>query len=711
MDLSTKAKLQKAFEVFLKTYDNRVKITNVDTIIGGEQLELNENNILVNNTTFEDPKFEDKCKLCTKKLYEYQKNAIKKIRELELKESYKNNKDDIVSNGWLLHLPIGSGKTLVFTFIALMYRTVPIKPIVVSTSGINIPEDNLMQLKYYPFYYENVGYIKGKENAVITLKNYEQYKITVIITHQHLMNQLEDYIKTDFHPQLLKYTKITYALRPNDITLDTNILVVPARTDIINKLVDMSYVHPFMRVIVDDYTNMDGIEHYRQIRASSTLFISGSGFERDKDKIPPSYYTLRHIDVDKYSLVAPIEETKEGIRRDNILTVDLIGAQTDFSMYKFINDLDEFCIAKYNSSPYDFYKPIQKSASLLNYLSLNFILKNIDRFNNSIRMIEEDLNNKKLEEKQIVYYKKWKESIDQEGELFKILFINRDSKYSAVQPMIMNKCGVCGSLPEVHNGWGFISTCCGTFYCVDCAKAMTTRRLVMKDTVNNKQFEFTDSKYYCTICHKSEPTFVLNCSRHKNMDNIQGYNIITQFMDVDNDKSLLKINYYFKMFLEGLKPKYHEGKVIECELKNNYDKSKLQTKNNYELINQLFTKDRLAMSSIVCIDQSLKELNIKPSEMNTTIPNILIYGCPNYMHKRVSQYFNAFTQNPKYNIYKVNIIFKNSLNELIGLHQNIMGIVVWENPSHTDEIQQLIGRIIRVNNWNNPICFYITCKS
>ena len=73
MNLKTSDKLQKAFEVFLKTYDNRVKITNVDTIIGGEQLELNENNILVNNTTFEDPKFEDKCKLCTKKLYNYQK--------------------------------------------------------------------------------------------------------------------------------------------------------------------------------------------------------------------------------------------------------------------------------------------------------------------------------------------------------------------------------------------------------------------------------------------------------------------------------------------------------------------------------------------------------------------------------------------------------------------------------------------------------------
>ena len=74
MELKTSDKLQKAFEVFLKTYDNRVKITNVDTIIGGEQLELNENNILVNNTTFKDSKFEDKCKLCTKKLYNYQKN-------------------------------------------------------------------------------------------------------------------------------------------------------------------------------------------------------------------------------------------------------------------------------------------------------------------------------------------------------------------------------------------------------------------------------------------------------------------------------------------------------------------------------------------------------------------------------------------------------------------------------------------------------------
>jgi hypothetical protein len=60
-------------------------------------------------------------------------------------------------------------------------------------------------------------------------------------------------------------------------------------------------------------------------------------------------------------------------------------------------------------------------------------------------------------------------------------------------------------------------------------------------------------------------------------------------------------------------------------------------------------------------------------------------------------------------MYSLNILFKNSLSELIGLHQNILGILVWNNPKHIDEIQQLIGRIVRLNNWNNPVYFYITC--
>lgn len=64
-----------------------------------------------------------------------------------------------------------------------------------------------------------------------------------------------------------------------------------------------------MSIIVDDYISMNSVDQYRQIRATFTLFVSGSAFERDKSKISPSYYTLRHIDVDKFNLVAPIEET------------------------------------------------------------------------------------------------------------------------------------------------------------------------------------------------------------------------------------------------------------------------------------------------------------------------------------------------------------------------------------------------------------------
>ena len=95
--------------------------------------------------------------------------------------------------------------------------------------------------------------------------------------------------------------------------------------------------------------------------------------------------------------------------------------------------------------------------------------------------------------------------------------------------------------------------------------------------------------------------------------------------------------------------------------------------------------------------------------MNTIKPQLLVYGCPNYMQKRVTQYFNMFASNPKKNLYSLNILFKNSLSELIGLHQNILGILVWNNPKHIDEIQQLIGRIVRLNNWNNPVYFYVTC--
>lgn len=734
--------INKAFEIFQNIYENRVKKTTVESIINGEYITTNDDNIFVNTTTFDDPKFNDKCKLINKTLYKYQIDAIKMIRQLELSEYYDTKDDRIYSNGYLLHLPIGSGKTLVFTFLAIMYRVIPPRPIIISTSGINIPEDSMIQLKYYPFYYENVGYNGKNNNCILELKQYTQRRLTVIITHYHLINQLEEYIRTDFKEILLKKTRIHIATQPRDIKLDCDILIVPCKPDIIQHLVLLSYEQPFMRIIVDDYTNMDGIEQYRQIRATFTLFVSGSGFERDKSKIPPSYYTLRHIDVNKYSLVAPVEETAKGVMRNNVATFNLIGSETDFSLYKFINEVDEYVLTKYRYNPLDIYKPIQLSGSLLNYFSLNFILRNLDRFNTSINMIQNDIKNNKLDSNRVSHFMKFKDRINEyidtvvnskgqtnntKGQVssidsikgnqsklinpfYKDLFTPSNIIPQGIQPIVLQQCQVCGNKPEVHNAFGFVACCCGSFFCSECCKSMVTRDIIMYEYDNRDiSYKYHDNNnYYCTICHKCNPVFVSNCTRHKNITNIQTYHLVDQFMDVTDLKNNAHVDYYFKMFNDGFKPRYFDGKVIETELDINYNKDYINSENTYKLVKQLFSKDRLAMISMNCIEETLNKLDITPYKSNN-IPSLLIYGCPDYMQRRLTQYFQLFSKSETKRLYKVGLIFKNSLSELIGLHQNLLGILVWNQPSHNDEIQQLIGRIIRLNNWNNPLCFYITC--
>lgn len=747
MHMTGKDMIDISFDTFEGFYKNRVKKTNVESIVNGEIITTKPDNIFVNTTTFEDAKFEDKCSLCNKKLYDYQINAIKMIRELELLESYKVTREivneltgetseiteNIVSNGWLLHLPIGSGKSLVFTFLALMYRSIPPKPIVISTSGMHIPEcsENQIQLKFYPFYYENVGYIEGKENAIAVLKDYNQRKMTVIITHHHLIDQLKEYLAADFKQSLLSHTKIAVALRPNEIRVDCDILIIAANIENINRLVALSYEHPFMRIIVDDYTNMNGIEEYRQIRATSTLFVSGSGFERDKNKIPPSYYTLRHIDVDKFSLVAPVEETSKGILRSNVATFNLIGSESEFSIYKFINEIDESCLNRYRIAPANLYSPIIKNnGRLLDYLSLNFIIKNYDKLNSSISLIMRDLESKKLQESKVKYFLEWKKCLDtpvkelvydrktgkrveseKENPLKIELFRPINQIPQGINTMLMNRCQICRRKPEEHNGWGFISCCCGSFFCIDCAKSMVTRDIILRECNSDADLmNYHDNNhYYCTVCHKVDPVFVTNSTRHKIINNIQTYHIVDQYMETNELKGCAHIDYYFKMFMTGFKPKFFEGQTIICELDSNYDKSKLGTNEHYSLIQQLFPKDQLAMNCINSINESLKKLEIRPYDMNTVKPCILVYACPDYMQTRLEQYFMTYSRNKDDNLYGLRLLFKNSLNELIGLHQNVLGIIVWNNPSHIDEIQQLIGRIVRLNNWNNPIYFYITC--
>jgi hypothetical protein len=107
--------------------------------------------------------FETKLKLCTKKIYNYQKNAIYKLRELELSGFVVNNSKKVVSNGYLLSLPVGSGKSLVFLFLAIFYRSVPKHPIIISVDGRNIPQHEQLQWKYYPTFTKTVVSLNQKQ--------------------------------------------------------------------------------------------------------------------------------------------------------------------------------------------------------------------------------------------------------------------------------------------------------------------------------------------------------------------------------------------------------------------------------------------------------------------------------------------------------------------------------------------------------------------
>lgn len=739
-----------AYNEFKNIYKNNVKKTTINSIVNGEIISTKPTNIfvdeIVNDTNFKqfvDSKFEEKLKLSTKTLYNYQIAAIKKIRELELNGYYINKEtgEKIRSNGWLLRLPIGSGKSLVFTYLALIYDQIPLNPIVISTSGINIPEAEMVQLKYYPYYYENVGYIESRENAVVMIKDYIQRPITVIITHRHLIHQLAYYIQSDFKKSLLKYRKIKFATHPNEIDLNCDVLITIGENDTIKKLVALSYEQPFMRIIIDDYTNMSGVDEFRQILATSTLFVSGSGFERDKNKISPSYYTLKHIDVDKFSLVSNPEDTKKGILRDSVATFNLISSETEFSTYNFVNEVEEHCNNKYNLSPQQIYPFIEKNGNkLLDYFALSFFVKNFDRFALAVSNVEKDLTNGILNESRVQYYLKWKEIMKEkiieeyieydqqtnsptsqipkkrsiDNPLYTSLYKNNTNVTTTVQSLVQQKCVCCGKLTDHNYCWGFVSTCCGSFFCANCADSMVTNYLLLKENNKNEIIcKFQDpNNYYCVVCHKSNPKYFVNTCRHKR-NNIHAYNIIDEYMVTDDliTNNSTKFDYYFKMFLEGLTPKKISSRAIEIELDEGYDKSLLNTERTHELILPLYSKDRLSILAINQIDKTLGKLEIKPGLMNEIKPCILIYGCPDYMMKRVEDHFKLFAYNKKSSLYGLDLIFRNNMGSLIGLHRNILAILVWNEPDNLDEIQQLIGRILRLNSWNNPIYFYITCKT
>jgi hypothetical protein len=173
------------------------------------------------------------------------------------------------------------------------------------------------------------------------------------------------------------------------------------------------------------------------------------------------------------------------------------------------------------------------------------------------------------------------------------------------------------------------------------------------------------------------------------------------------------------MFLNGLVPKTKKGKPL------NIHTDILQKAIDFESFKQgivpnlisLLPKDQLAINTIQNINLTLAKLNIMPKRNSI----ILFYACPTYMESRVvAQFKKIIKVNPvetqiketkNQPISNMDIMFKDSVASLIGLHKNIVAIVLWKKCESQDNAQQMLGRCMRLNTFNTPLYFYITATN
>jgi hypothetical protein len=294
--------------------------------------------------------------------------------------------------------------------------------------------------------------------------------------------------------------------------------------------------------------------------------------------------------------------------RNSIATLELQCADTQFSLYGFTDEVEELALNSYSRLPIQLYKPIIERGNISDYLRLSFIMKNLSRLSNAILNVENDIKINKLDPSRIKYFFDWKKQMYEPIE-----YVGRDrfgkettkSEVSIIteklfQPnpvvkqdvpaLVHQVCGCCGKATEYHFDWGFISSCCGSFFCENCLKCMTTRDIVYTNINDDRIGKKKDcDNYYCRVCYGKNPIFILNSCRNKN-NNLQPYNMITNYFEVDDiiNNNGLKFDLYFKMLLEGFVPKYHEAPSVVVKLVRDSDK-KVETEevenNNEEVEN------------------------------------------------------------------------------------------------------------------------------
>ena len=763
---TTNETVEHVVKLFKESYGSAMKPLKASTIIHGENIRIDDSNQLIDDCSYNDVNFDSKQKWITKTLYTYQKKALFKILEFEQNGYFMKDDKKIVSNACLLKIACGSGKSLIFEVLSVFYRDVPKHPIIISVDGSKVPEYEQLPFKYYPFYYEVPAYVDNMPNCVVCLRDYSRREQTIILTHSHLLNQMRDYYNEDM-PKAIKKTNIIYCNTFDEYRTNADIVLIVANSDNVSKLCALSYEKPFMRVIVDDYTSMNDLESFRQIRSSSTIFVSGTGFlARKQEEIPAGYYTLKLAPVDYISIVGNPKETWKGIVRNNIACINLLGSNNEFSTYEFIQKLEESSRGIWRCSPSKFYPILDKEPILKHSLAAMFLILNKNRLIKAIQNVNRDYDafkifeneseektqsehqivtknvslsysqrkalsnlksNSKLETKsdseietknkteidskyrEISFFIRWIQMLGKESPFIQECMNNFKASSGESTPIVSQRCYCCGDEVMKHANYGCVSTCCGCFYCSNCIKNMSTHKIHIAHSKDSSDSEiiYDRDNIYCECCHQKNPTYFINITKKKDR-NVFAISLIKEFFDCSELAHHINFDYYFKMFLDGLKPLYSEGKPIDVQEDSIY----YSNSKSIPCFPCIYPREQLLIKALANIQKVLdtEKIHIKPN----VIPIILIYGSPKHMKNRITSYFRDLCRmNQSSQLNKIALMFKNDVGSLIGLQKSIIGIILFDTPKNMDELTQTNARLIRISPQysDNDINFYIKASS
>ena len=707
-----------AYEAFEELYSNSFNRTTVSQIIDGENIKVADDNIRIDDPVDAsivpveqiDQLFQI---FCTKKPYEYQRQAILKILEMENKQKHKDpvTGKTIVSNGYQLALPIGSGKSLIFEFLALFFTKVPIHPIIVSTDGRFVPQFEQFQFEQYPYYYENCAYVEEDANAVMAIETTIQRECTVILTYTHLIPQLKSYFAEDFTPKILQQRKIAYydyrELRPDNVAKDVNILVVAADEQNVNRLIEMSYDAPFARVVVDDYTNMTDLARMRQILTFSFIPVSGSGFERALNTVPSSYYSLKNTPYEKIKLVGDPVKTYEGVMRSNIVTGEMLTSRSEFDVYQFVTSIENAVRRLpncFSETPSSLFKEFEESQPMELYLKYGFFIKNMDNFRKMTPHLINDIENGKVDESKVSFFIDWYNNTPDQK--FKNILCSPlyGEMPDSIPTLLSAKCAVCGKGNEDTNGFGIISSCCGAFICANCIDQAATHDIVNPYTIE----KMVSDDYYCVCCRAKNCRYYFNSTQHSTGRDMRSYIFADKYFEADDIEGHYSIDYYFKMIKNGWTMRKDKCNGRSISIARDISKGLISPdvfkKNIVPEIEKIRSSDILFPQVLTAIYAAYVKTGLKPVDNSI----LLVYKCKEHLQSRMLDRFNELKSIPDSPFVKTNLQFRDTVGSVIGLSMNIIGIVVYDsNQEEWFSMIQLIGRLLRISSYGQKILFYI----